>query len=128
MQEEVAVAQHWGRPSILDNILQALAREGIDPTRPTYFDILPYDQLHARGRTLSRARRSRNHARRSRSEPVWEGAGQYGARIHRLRHADLGLLGSCAQRSVMRSRRLMPSMGLSYLADVIVADRYLPLA
>ena len=53
MQEEVAVAQHWGRPSILDNILQALAREGIDPTRPTYFDILPYDQLRARGRTLS---------------------------------------------------------------------------
>lgn len=49
MQMESAIARHWGRPSILENILQALAQAGVDPKRPSYLDIVPYDQLHARG-------------------------------------------------------------------------------
>ena len=52
------VNEHYGRSDLAAKILEALRAAGKDPDAPTFQDLAPIDQLHARGReaTLELAR------------------------------------------------------------------------
>ncbi len=53
--EAVSVARHYGRPGLLDRLLDALRAEGHDPAHPTAADLRPHDQLHGGGFPATRA-------------------------------------------------------------------------
>ena len=51
---EALVERHYGRGKLLDRLLAALAQAGIDPEKPSYEQLWPYDQLHTRGVAATR--------------------------------------------------------------------------
>jgi ubiquinone/menaquinone biosynthesis C-methylase UbiE len=48
------VEHHYGRGHTLDRILAALVEAGVDPGKPGYQDLWPFDQLHSRGIAATR--------------------------------------------------------------------------
>ncbi len=51
---ETAIQNHYGRGGLLGRIEAALDAAGVDPQRPTYQDLFPFDQLHERGVVATR--------------------------------------------------------------------------
>ena len=51
---ESVVETHYAIGGILDRIVTALKKAGIDPDRPTYQDLQSFDQLHGRGVAATR--------------------------------------------------------------------------
>lgn len=43
------VTQHYGRGGLLERLEAALRDDGVDPARPTFEALAPYDQFHGRG-------------------------------------------------------------------------------
>jgi SAM-dependent methyltransferase len=56
---EESVQGHYGRGGVLDRIDAALRAAGRDPARLGYEDLLPFDQLHARGVIATREQAER---------------------------------------------------------------------
>ena len=50
---EGAVAAHYGRPGLLDTILDGLRAAGADPDHPTPDDLAPVDEFHTAGRVTT---------------------------------------------------------------------------
>lgn len=51
---EALVERHYGRGKLLDRLVAALTHAGIDPEKPSYEQLWPYDQLHTRGVAATR--------------------------------------------------------------------------
>jgi ubiquinone/menaquinone biosynthesis C-methylase UbiE len=59
-----AVRQRYAIDGILDRVTGFLRERGIDPQRPTYQDLFPFDQLHGRG-----IQATHDHIKRARIAP-----------------------------------------------------------
>jgi ubiquinone/menaquinone biosynthesis C-methylase UbiE len=57
---DAAIQKHYSSGEILARIEAALAKAGVDPQRPAYQDLFPFDQLHERGVVATR-----EHAKRA---------------------------------------------------------------
>ncbi len=51
---DTAIQNHYSRGGLLGRIEAALDAAGVDPQRPTYQDLFPFDQLHERGVVATR--------------------------------------------------------------------------
>jgi hypothetical protein len=58
------VQAHYGRGGLMDRIVAALQEAGIDPEKPRYQDLFPFDQLHSVGIVATR-----DHAERAGLRP-----------------------------------------------------------